>query len=72
MSSSSHIAEEAASAEMSPAKAWLRALASTAPVALHPTRVFPVVIEELAERFGATPALLSEGECLTFRTLAER
>jgi len=57
---------------MSPAKAWLRALASTAPITLHPTRVFPVVVEELAERFGATPAVLSEGEYMTFRGLSER
>ena len=57
---------------MSPAKAWLRALASTAPITLHPTRVFPVLVEELAERFGATPAVLSEGEYMTFRGLSER
>jgi fatty-acyl-CoA synthase len=72
MSSSNHIAGGAASTAMSPAKAWLRALASTAPITLHPTRVFPVVVEELAERFGATPALLSEGEYMTFRGLSER
>jgi fatty-acyl-CoA synthase len=72
MSSTNHIVEEAASTARSPAKAWLRALASTAPIALHPTRVFPVVVEELAERFGTTPALLSEGECMSFRSLAER
>src|SRR5215813_9756927 len=72
MSSSNYISEEAASAAMSPAKAWLRALASTAPITLNPTRVFPVVVEELAERFGTTSALLSERECMTFRGIAER
>jgi fatty-acyl-CoA synthase len=72
MSSSNHVAEEAASAGMSPAKAWLRALASTAPITLHPTRIFPVVVEELAGRFGTTSALLSERECMSFRSLAER
>ena len=72
MSSPSHIADEAAGKRMSPVKAWMRALASTAPITLNPTRVFPVVIEELAERSGATSALLSERECMTFRDLAER
>src|SRR6516162_559994 len=72
MSRSSHIVQEAAGARMSPAKAWLRALASTAPITLNPTRIFPVVVEELAERFGAASALLSERECMTFRDLAER
>jgi fatty-acyl-CoA synthase len=72
MNRSNHIATEAAVAGMSPAKAWLRALASTAPITLNPTRVFPVVVEELAGRFGATSALLSERECMTFCDLAER
>src|SRR6516165_5556430 len=72
MSRASHIATEAASAGMSPAKAWLRALASTAPITLNPARVFPIVVEELAERFGATSALLSERECMTFCDLAGR
>jgi len=69
---SSHNAEEAASAGMSPAKAWLRALALTAPITLNPTRIFPIVVEELAERFGTALALLAERECMTFRGLAER
>jgi fatty-acyl-CoA synthase len=72
MNRSSHIAPEAAGAGRSPAKAWLRALASTAPITLNPTRVFPLVVEELAGRFGATSALLSERECMTFCDLAER
>ena len=32
----------------SPAKAWLRALELTAPIARHPDRILPTVIEELA------------------------
>src|SRR6516162_2517970 len=72
MSKSSHIATEAANAGTSPAKAWLRALASTAPITLDPTRVFPVVVEELGGRFGATSALLSERECMSFCDLAGR
>jgi fatty-acyl-CoA synthase len=72
MSRSNHIVGEARSAGMSPAKAWLRALDSTASITPNPTRIFPVVLEGLAERFGKTSALLSQRECMTFRGLAER
>ena len=44
----------------------------TAPIVRRPDRTLPTVIEELAERFGDAPALLSDGECLTYRALAER
>jgi fatty-acyl-CoA synthase len=54
------------------ARAWLRALELTSAVAKSPSRTFPVVIAELAERFGDAPALLSDGEILSFRELAER
>jgi fatty-acyl-CoA synthase len=53
-------------------KAWLRALELTAPIARNATRTFPVVIEELAERFEDSPALISDGETLSFRTLLDR
>jgi fatty-acyl-CoA synthase len=56
----------------SASKAWLRALEVTASIARHPTRTFPVVVEELAARFGDAPALLSDAEILTFRLLNER
>src|ERR1700722_5464105 len=56
----------------SAAKAWLRALAATAPIAAHPERTLPALIEELAETFGDAPALLSGRESLTYRQLAER
>jgi fatty-acyl-CoA synthase len=49
-----------------------RALKMTTPIAKHPTRVFPVVIEELAERFGEAPALISDRERFSYRVLAER
>jgi fatty-acyl-CoA synthase len=49
-----------------------RALRMTTPIAKHPTRVFPLVIEELAARFGDAPALISEREQFSYRTLAER
>jgi len=53
----------------SAASAWSRALELTAPIAHNPSRIFPVVIEELSERFGDAPALLSNSEALTFRSL---
>ncbi len=56
----------------SAAKAWLRALAATAPIAAHPQRTLPALIEELAESFGDAPALISNRESLTYRELAER
>ena len=58
--------------KVSPAKSWARALELTAPIARHPHRIFPKVIEEQAARFGEAPALLSERECLTYRGLAAR
>jgi fatty-acyl-CoA synthase len=56
----------------SAAKAWLRALAATAPIAAHPERTLPALIEELADTFGDAPALLSDRESLTYRELAGR
>jgi fatty-acyl-CoA synthase len=53
-------------------RAWLRALELTAPIAKAPWRTFPAVIEELAEKFGDAPALVSEHESLSFRELHER
>src|SRR5258708_6011230 len=59
-----------AAARPSAAKAWARALALTAPITSRPTRTLPVVIDELAERDGEAPALLSEYEWLTVSGLA--
>jgi fatty-acyl-CoA synthase len=56
----------------SPAKAWLRALELTAPIARNPGRTLPVVVEDLATRSGTAPALLSDREQLTYRALSER
>jgi len=53
-------------------RAWLRALQATAPIAAHPLRTLPVLVEELAETCGDAPALLSQRECLSYRTLIER
>jgi fatty-acyl-CoA synthase len=51
---------------------WVRALQATAPIAREPQRLLPCVIEEIAQRRGEAPALLSAGECLTYRGLTER
>ena len=56
----------------STSKGWLRALELTKPIAAQPSRVLPIIIDELAEKFGEAPALLSDRECFSFRTLAER
>jgi fatty-acyl-CoA synthase len=50
----------------------LRALSWTTPIAKNPTRVFPLVIEELAAQFGDAPALISDRENLSYRALNER
>jgi fatty-acyl-CoA synthase len=55
-----------------PLGAWLRALQLTEPIARNPFRTLPLVIEELADRFCAQPALTSEHQCLTYRSLEER
>ncbi len=50
----------------------LRTLRATTPIMKNPTRVFPVVVEELAERYGERPALLSDRERFTYRELDAR
>ncbi|MGH6767696.1 MAG: long-chain-acyl-CoA synthetase [Xanthobacteraceae bacterium] len=50
----------------------LRTLRLTTPIAKNPTHIFPVVIEELAEKYGDAPALLSDRETFSYRELAAR
>lgn len=52
--------------------AWVRALGLAGAIDAHPERIFPDVIEALAARYGAAPALLSERETFSFATLAGR
>jgi fatty-acyl-CoA synthase len=56
----------------SPAKAWARALELTAPIAKQPNRILARVIDEIAERHGNSPALLSDRETFTYDALIER
>src|ERR1700751_681907 len=53
-------------------KGALRTLKLAAPIAKNPTRVFPQVILELADKYGDAPALLSDPERFTYRELAAR
>jgi fatty-acyl-CoA synthase len=53
-------------------KGVIRTLRQTTPIARQPERIFPVVIEELAQRFGERPALISERESFSYRVLDER
>jgi fatty-acyl-CoA synthase len=56
----------------SSAKSWVHALELTAPIARNPERLLSSVIERWAETSGDAPALLSDGESMTYRALAER
>jgi fatty-acyl-CoA synthase len=56
----------------SSAKAWLRALELTTPIARNRDRILPTVIEQAAAQYGDAPALLSDRETLSYRSLAER
>jgi fatty-acyl-CoA synthase len=50
----------------------LRTLRMTTPIAKHPTRIFPVIVDELAERHGDAPALVSDRESFSYKELAAR
>jgi fatty-acyl-CoA synthase len=59
------------SAAGSAAKAWQRALEMTAPIGRDPAHTLPLVIDAVADRFGSSPALLSEAESFSYRDLSE-
>src|SRR6185312_14327391 len=59
-------------AEVTSLKGALRTLKLTTSIAKNPTRVFPQVILELADKYGDAPALLSDSECFSYRELAAR
>src|SRR5262245_64888803 len=50
----------------------LRGLRATTPIARNPSRVFPALIEDLAERYGDAPALISDHERMSYHELAAR
>jgi fatty-acyl-CoA synthase len=63
---------ERLSADLICARGALRALRMTTHIARNPTRTFPNVVDELADRYGDAPALLSDRERFSYRELAER
>ena len=52
-------------------KGALRTLKMTTAIAKAPSRVFPRVLDELAEKYGDAPALISSRERFSYRELAE-
>jgi fatty-acyl-CoA synthase len=62
-----------ASAGKDPAlRNWIRALEAVAPIATHPQRLLPYVVEEFARTQGDAPALLGVGENFSYGALAAR
>jgi fatty-acyl-CoA synthase len=59
-------------AKNSAAKAWLRALERTAPIAANPARTLPAMLDGLAAEHGDAPALMSDAETFSYRALAAR
>ena len=59
-------------ADVASLRGALRTLKLTTPIAKNPTRVFPQVIVELADKYGEAPALLSDRERFSYRELATR
>jgi fatty-acyl-CoA synthase len=56
----------------SSSNAWRRALEMTAPIAQNTSVIYPIIIENLSDRFDSAIALFSDLQCLTYRALAER
>ena len=63
---------ERRAADLACLRGALRTLKTTTPIARHPHRVFPLVIDGLADRYGDAPALLSDRESFTYSQLAAR
>jgi len=61
-----------AKADASASKAWLRALELTAAIPRKRDRLFSSVLQELAQRFGDHPSLVSERERFSYKSLVER
>ncbi len=55
-----------------PARAWLRALESTAEATRDPHRILPRAVADWARSYGDAAALVSDRECFSFRDLEKR
>lgn len=60
------------SGKPSAAKSWLKAIELTSRIETDPCRLFADLVEDWAKRQPDRPALISESETLSYRTLAER
>jgi fatty-acyl-CoA synthase len=56
----------------SAAKSWLKAIELTSGIEADPSRLFADVVEDRSKRQPDSPALISEHETFSYRTLAER
>ncbi|MGA9368442.1 MAG: AMP-binding protein, partial [Steroidobacteraceae bacterium] len=52
-------------------KSWVRALERSAPIERDPRTTLPILIDRLADRFEAAPALVSPTASLSYRELAD-
>ena len=59
-------------AKPSAAKAWLKAIELTSRIEPDPQRLFADIVDDWAARQGDRPALISDGESLSYRALSER
>jgi fatty-acyl-CoA synthase len=56
----------------STARSWLRAIELTSRIEAEPSRLFADIVEDWSQREPDRPALISEAETFSYRTLAER
>jgi fatty-acyl-CoA synthase len=63
---------ERLSSDLTYLRAGLRTLRRTGPIVRTPRRIFPIVVDELADIHGDKPALISARETLSYRALAQR
>src|ERR1019366_7089908 len=56
----------------SAARSWLKAIELTSRIEADPSRLFADVVEDWSKRQPDRPALISETETFSYRTLAER
>ena len=55
-----------------PARAWMRALTTTADATRNPERILPSAIVEWARKYGDSTALISDRERFSFRGIEAR
>jgi len=63
------MAARSAPNKQAPLKAWVRALERTAVIERQPSRTLPVLVQELAQRYGDAPAFIAADATLSYRTL---